>query len=95
MRIGVCNLGKTGIILEMPWLQAHNSEINQKTREVQIMRYLPLCGRNKEKEDKREKEYQRKRKLLDGQQITKKTREEKKKQRQTTEKSRRWSIKDF
>ena len=53
MRIDVCNLGKTGIILGMPWLQAHNSEINQKTREIQMIRYLPLCGRNKEKKDKR------------------------------------------
>jgi len=28
MRMDVCNLEKTEVILEMPWLQAHNPEIN-------------------------------------------------------------------
>jgi len=28
MRIDVCDLGKTDMILGMPWLQAHNPEIN-------------------------------------------------------------------
>jgi len=28
MRMDVCNLGKTEVILGMPWLQAHNPEIN-------------------------------------------------------------------
>jgi len=28
MRMDVCNLGKTDVILGMPWLQAHNLEIN-------------------------------------------------------------------
>jgi len=28
MRMDVCNLGKTEVILGMPWLQAHNLEIN-------------------------------------------------------------------
>jgi len=28
MRIDVCNLGKTEVILVIPWLQAHNPEIN-------------------------------------------------------------------
>jgi len=28
IRMDVCNLGKTDIILEIPWLQAHNPEIN-------------------------------------------------------------------
>ena len=28
MRVDVCNLGKTDIILEMPWLQVLNPEIN-------------------------------------------------------------------
>jgi len=28
MRMDVCDLGKTKIILEMPWLAAHNPEIN-------------------------------------------------------------------
>ena len=28
MRIDVCDLGKTNVILGMPWLQVHNPEIN-------------------------------------------------------------------
>jgi len=46
IRMDVYNLGKTNIILEMPWLQTHNPEINWETREVKMMRCLPLCGRN-------------------------------------------------
>jgi len=46
MRMDVCNSGKTEVILEMPWLQVHNPEINWKTGEVKITRCLPLCGRN-------------------------------------------------
>ena len=46
MRMNVCNLGKTEVILEIPWLQAHNPEINLETREVKMMRCLPLCRRN-------------------------------------------------
>ena len=54
MRIDVCNLGRTDIILGMLWLQAHNPEINWETGEVKITRYLPLCERNTklEKEQK-------------------------------------------
>jgi len=46
MRMDVCNLRKTKVILGMPWLQVHNPEINWETREVKMMRCLPLCGRN-------------------------------------------------
>jgi len=46
MRIDVCNLGKTDIILEMPWLQAHNLEINWETGEVKMTRCPLLYGRN-------------------------------------------------
>ena len=46
MRIDVCNLEKTDVILGIPWLQAHNPEINWETREVKIIRYSPLCRRN-------------------------------------------------
>jgi len=59
MRMDVCDLGKTEIILgmpwlqahnpeiilEMPWLQAHNPEINWETGEVKMTRCPPLCGR--------------------------------------------------
>jgi len=46
MRMDVCNLGKTDVILGMPWLQAHNPEINWETGEVKMTRCPPLCGRN-------------------------------------------------
>ena len=60
MRVDVCNLGKTDIILEMLWLQVLNSEINQKTEEVKMTRCPPLCGRNtKLKEKKKEKKEKR------------------------------------
>ena len=59
MRIDVCNLEKTDNILGIPWLQAHNPEINWEMGEVEMTRYLPLCGRNmklkKEKKVKRVK----------------------------------------
>jgi len=45
MRIDVYDLGKTEVILGMPWLQAHNPEINWETREVKMTRCPPLCGR--------------------------------------------------
>jgi len=46
MKMNVCDLGKTSVILGIPWLQAYNLEINWKTREVKMMRCLPLCRRN-------------------------------------------------
>jgi len=46
MRIDVCNLEKTEVILGMPWLQTHNLEINWEIGEVKITRCPPLCGRN-------------------------------------------------
>jgi len=46
MRMDVCNLGKTDMILGMPWLQAYNLEINWETGEVKITRCPPLCERN-------------------------------------------------
>jgi len=46
MRMDVCDLGKTDVILGILWLQAYNPEINWKTGEVKMMRCPPLCGRN-------------------------------------------------
>ena len=46
MRMDMCNLGRTDIILGMPWLQAHNPEINWETGEVKMTRCPPLCRRN-------------------------------------------------
>ena len=60
MRIDVCNLERTDMILEILWLQAHNPEINWKTGEVKMTRCPLLCGRNtKLKEEKRAKKRKR------------------------------------
>ena len=52
MRMDVCNLG-TEVILGMPWLAAHNPEINWKMGEIKMTRCLPLCGEVKIKKKKK------------------------------------------
>jgi len=52
MRMDVCNLGKMEVILEMPWLVAHNPEINWETGEVKMTRCLLLCGGKSQKKEK-------------------------------------------
>jgi len=44
VRIHICDLGKTEVILGMPWLQAHNPEIDWEKEEVKMMRCPPICG---------------------------------------------------
>ena len=54
IRIDVCDLGRTNIILEILWLQVHNLEINWKIGKVKITRCPPLYEKNtKLKEEKR------------------------------------------
>jgi len=53
VRMDVCNLGKTEVILGMPWLAAHNPEIDWEKGEVKMTRCLPICGRRKQKEKKK------------------------------------------
>ena len=45
VQMDVCKLGKTDVILGMPWLALHNPEINWEKGEVRITRCLPLCRR--------------------------------------------------
>jgi len=52
MKLDVCDLGRTEVILGMPWLAVHNPEINWETGEVRMTRCPPLCGKNKEKKEK-------------------------------------------
>ena len=55
----ICELGKTNIILGMPWLAAYNPEIDWEKEEVRMMRCPPLCGktvRMNEKKKAREDE---------------------------------------
>ena len=60
MRLDVYDLGKTDVILEIPWLQAHNLEINWETGEVKMMRCPLLYGRNmKLKEESKVKKRKR------------------------------------
>ena len=56
MKMDIYDLGRTDIILGIPWLQAHNPEINWEIGEVKITRCLLLCRRNtKLKEEKKVK----------------------------------------
>lgn len=43
VRMDVYNLGKTKVILGMPWLAVYNPEIDQEKGEVKMMRCLPIC----------------------------------------------------
>ena len=60
MGINICNLWRTDIILEIPWLQVYNLKINQETEEVKITKYLLLCEKNtKLKEEQKVKKRKR------------------------------------
>jgi len=61
IRMDICNLEKTKVILGILWLQAHNPEINWETRKVKMTGYLLLCGRTGQ-EKKRRKESQKEKK---------------------------------
>ena len=62
MRLDVCNLGRMEVILGMPWLAAHNPEIDWEKGEVKITRCPPLCGKNEKiRKDKERKEAVRRR----------------------------------
>jgi len=52
MRMDVCDLRKTEVILGMPWLAAHNPEINWETGEVKMTRCPPLCGGGSQRKKK-------------------------------------------
>jgi len=52
MRMDVCDLGKTEVILGMPWLVAYNPEINWETGEVKMTRCPPLYGGRSQKKEK-------------------------------------------
>jgi len=54
VRIDICNLGKTEVILGMPWLAAHNPEIDWEKGEVKMTSCPPICRKRKTEEKKRE-----------------------------------------
>jgi len=45
VRMDICKLGKIDVILGMPWLAAHNPEIDWKKGEVRMIRCSLLCGK--------------------------------------------------
>ena len=45
MRMNIYDLERIDIILDMPWLQAYNPEINWETEEVKMTRCPPICRR--------------------------------------------------
>ena len=47
-------MGKTELILGMPWLAAHNPEIDWEKGEVKMTHCPPICGRGKQKEGRKE-----------------------------------------
>ena len=47
VRMDVCNLEKTEVILGMLWLAIHNLGIDWKKGKVEMIRCLPICGRKK------------------------------------------------
>ena len=46
-RMDVYNLGKTEVILGMPWLVAYNPEIDWEKEKVKIIYCLSICGRRR------------------------------------------------
>jgi len=57
VRMDVCNLGKTKVILGMPWLAVYNPEIDWEKGKVKMACCSPICEKRKKevKEKKVEK----------------------------------------
>jgi len=53
-RMDVCNLGKTEVILKIPWLAVYNPEIDWEKEEVKITHCPSICRRRKQEEKKKE-----------------------------------------
>jgi len=68
-RMDVYNLEKTEVILGIPWLVAHNPEIDWEKGEVKITCCLPICGRRKQ--EKKEKEVKKVKKNKDEEMLKK------------------------
>jgi len=54
VRINVYSLGKTEVILGMPWLAAYNPEIDWKKGKVKMTHCPPICRRKKQEGKKKE-----------------------------------------
>ena len=85
MRIDMCSLGKTDIILEIPQLQAYNPEINQETKEVKMIKCLPLCGRNTKLKERQKAKKEKRVVILKEKKIVKQAIDNKENQRREEE----------
>jgi len=54
VRMDMCNLGKTEVILGMPWLATYNPEIDWEKGEVRMIHCPPICGKKKQEEERKE-----------------------------------------
>jgi len=52
-KMDIYNLGKTKLILGMPWLAAHNPEIDWEKGEVKMTHCPPICGKRKQEGKKK------------------------------------------
>ena len=51
IRVDVCKLERTKVILGMPWLVAHNPEINWEKGEMKMTKCPPWCVQSREKNE--------------------------------------------
>jgi len=56
MKFNMCNLGRTDVILGMPWLAAHNPEIDWEKGEAKMTKCPPWCGKDNRSKEAREKQ---------------------------------------
>jgi len=54
VRMDMYNLGKMEVILEIPWLAAHNPEIDWEKGEVKMTCCPLICGKKKQEEKRKE-----------------------------------------
>jgi len=52
-RMDMCNLGKTEVILGIPWLATHNPEIDWEKEEVEMTCCPSICGKRKQERKKK------------------------------------------
>jgi len=54
VRMDMYNLGKMEVILGIPWLAAHNPEIDWEKGEVRMTHCPPICGKKKQEGERKE-----------------------------------------
>ena len=102
MEIDVIGGQKWSVILGMPWLACYNPEINWKTGEVRITKYLEKCGKQwrlkqgksewqKQKEEEAKEEVERKREEKKNEK-EKKQKKQKKKMIDIKKVAEKWKI---